>query len=131
MVIVGGSFTAILIIAVIVFGGWQLGWWFNNQNENRTTLMIRNSIGYQSNLASEIDGQFQNIETITAQIQSPDVQGNEVIALKAEQYADLSQLCELAQQAHGGTLNAQQSEFIYINCIDGAVSPSSSYSGAK
>lgn len=125
----------IILIGLTVFAGWQAGWWLSVHNAERTGQLIniqakniQESLGYQASIVAQVNQFFTNIETVSAQIQAPDVSGSEVSTLKAQRYADLSQLCAIAVQAIPGTLDSQQTGFISANCLNGAVSPSSPYS---
>ena len=126
--VAGWVFGGLLVLtAIVAIGliGWQTNWWFAAQNESRTTKVIRQSLGYQSNLGSEITSNIANVLSITTQVD--EANGAEVGALKAQRFAVVGVVCGDAAQAASGTLDAEQQTFVQTNCEAGAVSPSSSY----
>jgi hypothetical protein len=123
----------LILLTLIVFIGWQVGWWFTIQNAKRqgqlntlTTKQIVHSQAYQANLQSEVQAEFQQVLTITAQ-QIPYANGTEVGALKAQRYEEVNSLCANAVQADPGTLSADQQSFVNANCMEGTVNPASIY----
>lgn len=123
--IIGGLMASILVLALIVWGGWQIGWWFTNQNVNRESHLIRNSFGNQQTLRDQITQNIGTVLSITSQIaQDPSAADQ----LKAQRIAVVSIVCGDAAQVTGDPLAADQASFIKTNCYAGNISPSSPYS---
>lgn len=115
---------AILAVALIVLGGWQIGWWFAGQNVNRESHLIRNSYSNQQTLRDEITANVQNVFAINAQIaEDPSA----APALKAQRVAVVNIICGDAVQVVGDPLAPSQASFINANCEAGSVRPGSPY----
>lgn len=116
---------AILLVAVIVVGGWQIGWWFRTQNVNRESHLIRNGYANQQTLRDQITQNISNVLDVSVQIAgAPAAQRPSLVAQRA---AIVSIVCGDAAQVAGDPLDAQQSQFVDANCEAGAISPSSVY----
>jgi hypothetical protein len=127
----GATMIAVLLLAAIVLGGWQLGWWFTYQNAHRQGRLInieshniRSSYGNQQTLRDQITQQVSNVLAITVQIAATPSLASE---LKAQRAAVLGILCNDATQVVGDPLPADQASFVQTNCLDGTVNPASAY----
>jgi len=126
-----GVIAAILLVAAIMFGGWQLGWWFKVQNTKRQGQIIniqahnfRQSYGTQQALRDQITQNIGNVLTVTSQIaEDPSDAGS----LKAQRAAIMSIVCSQAAQVTGDPLTPDQASFISTNCLAGALNPASQY----
>ena len=117
---------SIVLIALVVLAGWQIGWWFNNQNTNRSNELIHNGYAFQTSLKGDITQNIANVYQINAQVAG--ASGNEVDALKAQRLAVLNIVCSDAIQVNNSIpLDPSQAQFIAANCSSGTVSPASQY----
>jgi hypothetical protein len=102
-----------LVIAVLTFGGWEVGWWFNTQNTNRTAHLYRSSYGNQQTLRDQITAQIGTVITF----QGP----------ASQRYAIVNIVCGDAVQVTGDPLPSDQAAFVAANCLDGVVRPGSQF----
>ena len=116
--------TGLLILAVLILGGWRLHWWFAGQDVNRETKIIQQSNSNQTALVQQVDTQIANVYTATVQMDG--------VAKSSQQYADLHAqrlgFARLAcQDADQVTIHipASQSAWITRNCTAGVLSPAS------
>lgn len=87
---------AILLLVGITIGGYQLGWWLNENAVNRTTSIANDSLARQQALAEKVSNTRDDITKldVTISTASPDV----VPQLKAQRVALVDDMC----QAYGG-----------------------------
>lgn len=121
--IVGGLVAAVLLIGVLTFGGWEIGWWFKGQNVNRESHILRNSYANQQTLRDQITAQIGNVLSIGPQIAE---EPSAAPQLKAQRAAIVNIVCGDAVQVVGDPLPSSQATFIKSNCLDGSINPSSS-----
>ncbi len=121
---IGAGLLALVLVAAIVLGGWEAGWWFAGQNVNRQSHILRNSYANQQTLRDQITQNIGNVLSISSQIaESPGA----AAPLKAQRAAVVSIVCGDAAQVAGDPLNAEQAGFIAANCVAGSISPTSQY----
>jgi len=116
----------LLVIAGVVLGGWQAGWWFTQQNATRGAETIQNGYSNQSTLRAQITAQIANTETLTSQIAAssdPDL----ISALKAQRAGIVGIACQDAAEVTGDPLPPQQAAWVTSNCLAGAIRPGSAY----
>lgn len=123
--ILGWALAAILVL-VIGIVGWQVGWWFTQQNTNRQDKVTRSSFGYQETFREQVTKNIGDVNDITVQIAG--TKGAQQKALEAQRFAVLTQLCDSANKVTNGLPIAQEA-FVQANCDAGAVSPNSTYGG--
>lgn len=121
-----GGLLALSIIAGVIIGGWQAGWWLRNQNTSREAHMIRNGYSNQQTLREQITQQIGNVDTITTQIAGTH-DPNLISALKAQRAAVAAIVCQDAAEVTGDPLPAQQAKWAAMNCQAGNVRPGSIY----
>jgi hypothetical protein len=116
---------AVVLLAAVVLGGWQVGWWFKSQNINREAKITRHSFGYQQTYREQVTRGIGDVLAISSQIASaPDSQ---VVSLKAQRAAILAQTCSQAAQIVGD-YTPDQEAFISTNCTAGVPNPDSEFS---
>lgn len=114
------------LLAGIIFGGYLLGWWFKVNNTNRNSSLIRNGYANQQTLRDQITKDIGDIQTITVQIaESPSIKDQ----LSAQRTAIVDTLCGQAEQVVGDPLPNDQAVFVGANCLNGSISPNSTYEG--
>jgi hypothetical protein len=118
--------SVIVLLAALVLGGWQAGWWFAGQNASRQAHLIRNGYSNQQTLREQITQQIANVDTITSQIAAIHDQ-NQAAALKAQRAAVAGIACQDAAEVTGDPLPAQQAAWVGKNCQAGVVRPGSPY----
>ena len=113
------------VIAVVVLGGWWVGWWFKGQNVNRESHMLRNSYANQQTLRDQITQNIGNVLAIGTDIAA--TSGDEQQALKAQRVAVVNIVCGDAEQVTGDPLAPDQASFVAANCEAGSIRPGSPY----
>lgn len=114
----------VLVIAGIVIGGWQAGWWFANQNINRQTHMIHNSYSFQSATQSDLVQKIADINTETVQMDGVSKSSQQYADLHAQRLGEGQLACADASQLTPDYLRGDQ-PWVSQNCSAGAVSPAS------
>lgn len=56
----------VIVLAVIIFGGWQLGWWFRAQNVNRSAAINRSSLAFQQAKVDELTRKQADLKALQA-----------------------------------------------------------------
>lgn len=123
----GVALFCLAVIAGLVVGGWQAGWWFTNQNVNRESHMIRNGFANQQTLREQITTQIGNVDTITVEIAQVSGNAAEIGALEAQRIAVVNIACQDASQVTGDPLPSQQAAWVAKNCLAGVIRPGSPY----
>lgn len=98
-----GVLVALAVVAGIVIGGYQLGWWLREQRVNRGAEIRRGSFEYQETRRDEIVRQSGLLADIDAQLANPDLTAEQSSALRAQREAVARQLCNIAADLIGYT----------------------------
>jgi hypothetical protein len=114
-----GIATCLALIAAIVLGGWQLGWWFTAQNANRQAHVIRQGYSNQQSLREQITQKIGTVEDIGVQLDQPGLDPTTKAQLAAEEKAVLAIVCQDADEVTGDPFPADQAQFISANCLYG------------
>lgn len=112
----GAALLAVAVIAGIVFGGWQLGWWFKTQNTNREAHLQRNSYAFQQTMRENVMkgiADYRSYDTQIAEIPSAAPQ------LQAQQHAELETTCQQGAQLTGD-VDPSITVFLTTYCDAGA-----------
>ncbi len=121
-----GAILGLALIAAIVLGGWQAGWWFKTQNTNRTARLYQHQYGRQTALRDEVSRKLGSITDLTAQLADPSLDSGQAAALTAQRLAIGRVVCQDAEQINKVTdLPPDQQQFVSLNCSNGDVSLSS------
>jgi len=121
-----GAILGLALIAAIVLGGWQAGWWFKTQNTNREARLYQHQYGRQTALRDEVSRKLGSITDLTAQLADPSLGPDQVAALGAQRLAIGRVVCQDAEQINKVTdLPPDQQQFVSLNCTNGDVSLSS------
>lgn len=113
----GGILFCLAILAGIVLGGWQMGWWFKSHNTDRQAHVNRQSYGFQQATREHITQLFRDVSDIDVQLaQMPD----NADQLAAQQKAIKDQICQAAEQITGDPLPADQGDWVHDHCAMGA-----------
>ena len=116
---------ALALLAVLILGGWQAGWWFSNHNINRQTQQIQNSDSNQRALVADITSQIATVESITVQMAG--ASGQQLADLHAQRLGVARVACgDAAQLSASDVLGGGVPQWIKANCLAGTVSPGSS-----
>jgi VCBS repeat-containing protein len=114
---------ALVLLGILIWGGWQAGWWFSNQNATRQNQQIQNGASNQETLRAQITDKIATVEQITVQIAA--ASKATAPALKAQRAAVADLACGDAAQITGVPLRSQQATWVAQNCLNGSVSPQS------
>lgn len=115
--IVGSTVVVLALLAVIVVGGYQLGWWLRTQEVNRGAEIRRGSFEYQETRRDEIIRQAGTLADIDTQLTNPALTTGQTAALTAQRRAASTQLCNLAGDVIGEVTPAVDS-IIREECIN-------------
>jgi hypothetical protein len=116
-----GLIVFLLVVAGVVVGAWQAGWWFQTKDIQRQSNVIRLNYATQESYLSELSqyiGTIDGIESEEAQ-----TSGTQLADLQAQALSTGNQACALVPQL-SISLGADQS-WVSANCQAGAVSPGS------
>ena len=129
-----GCLVAIIAVAAIVVigggvivAGWQLNWWFSNQNATREAHQIRSGYSNQQTLREQFTQQIGNVDAETVQIAQAAGDPAEVSALKAQRIATVNIACQDVSEVTGDPLPAAQRSWAAKNCLAGVIRPGSQY----
>lgn len=103
--LIGAGLLAVVVLAGLILGGWQAGWWFTQQNVNRRAHVYRQSYEAQQTLRDEITQHLSDWQGIKVQSQSLAV-------------ADM--ICGEAAKVTGDPLPADQAAWVAANCQYGS-----------
>ncbi|TVZ01235.1 hypothetical protein EAS64_33695 [Trebonia kvetii] len=122
----GAILGTLALIAGIVFGGWQLGWWFQRANNTRSNELIQQGYSNQLTLSQQVTSKLAEVENITVQIAKAGNDTALTAALFPQRAAIASIVCQDADQIQSIQLPADQLAWIGANCEAGSLSPNSS-----
>lgn len=122
-----GLFIAALLGGLVVVG-WQAGWWFSNQNNNRNYQQTQNGDSNQEALRQQMGSNF----TLLAQddVAIAKAQGNPGLTgqYKVEAAATAAQLCDEGTRVNSAVpLDPHIAAWLRLNCSMGVVAPASKY----
>ena len=123
---VPGVFLGLFVVAAIVVGGWQAGWWFTSQNVNREAHVFQQGYANQSAMRDEINRKLADVNQYTVQIRNPAYKAEKVSIEQSRSYAAMLVCGDAAQLNPGTQLPPDETQFIATNCLDGSLSPNSS-----
>jgi hypothetical protein len=122
--------TVCAIIAAVIGGGYELGWFFQNNSAQREAHLIQNGFNFQSTLGQQITKGIDSVTQDSTEIKSAELQnmGSYANSLKAQRENDANTVCQQATEITGSiSTGAYQGRWIRVNCQGGSVSPSSVY----
>ncbi len=104
------------LLGLLIWGGWQAGWWFSNANATRQNQQIQNGASNQETLRAQIT--YKIADPANSPMKS---------ALKAQRMAIAGIACSDAAQITGVPLRSGQARWVKQNCLAGAVRPGSPF----
>ncbi len=90
------TIASLLLLAIIVVGGWQLGWWMKSYSTSRNARIYQQSYGAQSANINEVESLIVTAKGISVQLADPNTPASETSALKAQQVAVTNEICSRA-----------------------------------
>lgn len=128
--IVAWCVAAVAAIALFIGGSYELGWFFQNNSNQREAHLIYAGFNFQSTLGQQITKGIDSVTQDSTEIKSAQLQGlgSYADSLKSQREADGNVVCTDATEITG-TLppGAYQTNWIKANCANGSISPSSKY----
>lgn len=121
------AIVAVVLLAGLIIGGWQAGWWFAGQNANRQAHIIRQGYSNQQTLREEITKEIAGVDSINVQIAQSKGDPDEITALESQRIAVVNIVCGDADEITGDPLSGQQAQWVNTNCEAGAIRPGSHY----
>lgn len=118
---------ALVLLAALILGGWQAGWWFQAHNATRQAQNTQNGYANQSTLRQQVTSQLAAVYSLTTQIAESKGDQPLIAALGPQRTAIAGIVCSDAAQVTGTPLPAQQAQWVTANCTGGTVSPDSTY----
>lgn len=120
----GAGIFCLALVAALIVGGWQAGWWFAGQNVNRETHLIQGSDSNQRALVADITEKIGDVATATVQMDA--ASGQQYADLHAQRLGFARQACgDAAQLSSADVLGDNVPQWIAANCTAGTLSPSS------
>lgn len=107
------SLIGLVVLAAVVFGLWQAGWWFRNQDAQRNGQVSQNSYGYQESHKDQLANQISSIKAIDVQLAATK-DPNQLAMLEAQRRAELNDACRTSDQITN--LPADQAAWRVQNC---------------
>ena len=121
----GVGLLGLALLAGLILGGWQAGWWFSNQNVNRQAQQTQNGYSNQTTLHQQVTANIATVASITTQI-TETTETTQIAALKAQRAAVAATACQDASEVSSADpLPAGQQQWASANCSSGIVSPGS------
>jgi hypothetical protein len=117
---------ALALIAGLILGCWQAGWWFQSHNATRQAENTQNGYSNQTTLRQQVTSQLAAVYSLTAQIAEANGNQSLIAALKPQRMAVAGIVCADAAQISGTPLPDSQAQWAAANCSAGVVSPGSS-----
>ena len=103
------------LLVLVVFGGWQLGWWLSEESTNRRTGIANRSLARQSALSEEVLDKYRDARNIDVQL--TEATPEQQTALRAQRVAIIDQLCDAyAQMTNRMTLSNNVETFVSEEC---------------
>lgn len=94
---------AVLLVAVIAVGGWQLGWWLKSASVNKNARIQQDSYGRQTALIEQVYNGIKEAET-------PAIPAGQRVAI-------VSQVCDSASKLTGTIqLTTNAAAFVAREC---------------
>jgi predicted negative regulator of RcsB-dependent stress response len=119
----GVGIFALILLAALIIGGWQAGWWFASHNVNRQTQLLHNSYSYQSAEQADLSQKITDVVTETTQMAGISDSSQQYADLHAQRLAEAGLACQDAAQITA--IPAAETGWVSTNCLAGAVNPSS------
>lgn len=120
--------TVVALFALIIVGGWQVGWWFRTQDTNRQSQLDKQGIGYQIPLQTQIGDEIGQVlqlnRALAGEMNNPNLVGPD----SATRKDIVIRICQQAAQINPAIpLQGDQAVFVGQNCFAGTIAPASPY----
>jgi hypothetical protein len=112
---------ALVLLAALIIGGWQAGWWFAGQDATRQAHLIQNGVSNQESQEAQLTANIASVLSITAQMTQ--ASGQQLADLHAQRLGIAAVACQNAAQVTA--VPPDQAGWVSQNCEDGTVSPAS------
>lgn len=86
------ALAGVVLAVAVAIGGWQLGWWMNEESVNRTARISNDSYARQSALVDDVLDKHRTALDIDVQITTATPEQASV--LRAQRIAVVAQLCD-------------------------------------
>ena len=106
--------SALVLIALIVVGGWNLGWWMKAYSVKKNAEIYQHSYERQTALQQEMLSNIATVQQI--QVQIAETSGAEQQALEAQQHAIIEQVCNDNQTLLQSSETPEIMQFVQNNC---------------
>lgn len=106
----------LVVLAAIVLGGWQAGWWFTTQNTSRQGQVFQASYGAQTADIQQAENLASEVASIRAEIASTSIPAAEATQLQAQASAETTQACNLIAEITSLPVPAPLASFSAASC---------------
>ncbi|MGH7743384.1 MAG: hypothetical protein ACREQ5_00985 [Candidatus Dormibacteria bacterium] len=122
------AIASLAIIAIIVVGGWQAGWWFHTQDTNRQAVLDKQGYGYQQPLQTQIGADIDTVTDLNTQLVAANGNPDLITVLATQRRQAVTHICQQAAQINPNLpLASDQAQFVATNCYAGGIAPNSAY----
>ena len=120
-------FVVLAVGGAVTWAGSAFGWWLSAQDATHQAENTQNGYANQSTLRAQVTSKLADVDTVTTQIAGAGADASLVTALKAQRMGIAGIVCGDAAQISGTPLPAGQAQWVSVNCLNGDVSPQSTY----
>ena len=115
MKIVAATIGGLVLIVVIVVGGWQLGWWATQNGQQRSVRINQQGLAAQSADIDQLRNEITTVTSIQVQIADPQTPASELPSLRSQANALTTEACGIADEITP-PLPTDEASFAASNC---------------
>lgn len=126
---VGVTVIGVVTIAALVVGLWQGGVILAKHNATAQYQIQHNGVQYQSTNSANIVKGFNQLNLEAVQLTEAQRAHDTTLVgeIKVEQDSQAGTICSEGENVSGVPLAMDQQQWIHVNCLNGAVAPSSQF----
>jgi hypothetical protein len=122
-----GVVAAVVVVAALIVGAWQVGWIFKTANTNRDATLRQQGTGNQSAMVSEIPQKIADVARYTLQIDNPAYADMKNGIKQSRSYAAQLVCGDAAQLNSLSEIPTADQSWVVTNCVGGELSATSIY----
>jgi hypothetical protein len=127
---IAGIIAGMLVVAIVIIGGWKLNWWLANANANKQTQVTNEGVSNQSGIQTAISQKIDDIAGVNLSILQANAANEPSVAsaLDSQRVRLVEEVCNLsAELSKGGYANPATPRWVSLNCLAGTIRPGSPY----
>jgi hypothetical protein len=105
---------ALVLVAGLAVGGWQLGWWMKSYSVSRNAQIAQQSYGAQLADIQQIEQSIASINSVNVQLTT--APATEKAQLVAQKQALVNQACQFASLVNPGNMPSTVATFAATYC---------------